>query len=143
MCQMDLSYKCICGSNNSAPALQYYQQTMPTFICTRLFEDCIQQNIGSADGQEDCTNNINDLCGTIPPSKAVKNDNDDDDDDDDSSPSTSTSSSASTPSPTNEESSGNSDNSGDDGNSAPGFGPKGAITIAVAGLVAGLVAIVA
>lgn len=63
----DLSYKCTCSSNNSAPGLQYYTQTMPTFICNELLAQCIAENTQSSRDQDDCKKNIGDLCGTITP----------------------------------------------------------------------------
>ncbi|KAJ3482892.1 hypothetical protein NLG97_g7444 [Lecanicillium saksenae] len=67
-----LEYKCICGSNNSAPALEYYAQTMPTFICNKLFDLCNTQNVGNARNQEACKTNIRSHCGTLDPTKASK-----------------------------------------------------------------------
>ncbi|KAH7326589.1 hypothetical protein B0I35DRAFT_139273 [Stachybotrys elegans] len=58
-CDRDtLDYECTCSSNNSAPGLQYYANTMPTLICQELFGQCNQANIGNADNQEACLNNI-------------------------------------------------------------------------------------
>ncbi|KAJ2979488.1 hypothetical protein NQ176_g3225 [Zarea fungicola] len=68
-----LTYSCICGSNSSAPGLQYYAQTMPTFICLKLFDLCNAQNVGNARNQEACKTNIMSLCGTQDPTKATKN----------------------------------------------------------------------
>ncbi|KAF4122525.1 hypothetical protein GMORB2_7517 [Geosmithia morbida] len=134
----DLSYNCTCGSNNSAPALQYYQQTLPTFICTQLFETCISTNTGNATGQEACTDDIGDLCGTVPPSKAPA-----------SSSTASSSSAESTPSATktsdssstSSTSTSTSDSSDDGDSAATTAGPRGLLTIAVAGVAAGLVAV--
>ncbi|KAK1987099.1 hypothetical protein LZ30DRAFT_777860 [Colletotrichum cereale] len=59
-----LEYSCICP-NGSAPGLEYYEQTMPTFICNKAFEDCIAANVGDLDGQTNCTTTIKSQCGTI------------------------------------------------------------------------------
>lgn len=59
-----LQYTCTCG-NGSAPGLEYYEQTLPTFICTQAFEDCITANVGNARGQQNCTDTIRSQCGTI------------------------------------------------------------------------------
>ncbi|OAA49148.1 PCI domain-containing protein [Beauveria brongniartii RCEF 3172] len=65
----DLTYNCLC-SNGSAPGLQYYSQTMPTFICQKLFDLCNTQNVGNARNQEACKTNIMSHCGTLDPTKA-------------------------------------------------------------------------
>ncbi|PFH57244.1 hypothetical protein XA68_15315 [Ophiocordyceps unilateralis] len=67
--QEKLEYDCICAANNSAPALQYYQQTIPTFICETLFSQCDKQNVGNAEGQQSCITNIQNLCGKGAPPK--------------------------------------------------------------------------
>ncbi|KAJ6787149.1 hypothetical protein PWT90_05410 [Aphanocladium album] len=67
-----LDYKCICGSNSSAPALQYYTQTMPTFICNELFTQCNTQNVGNRNNQQACETNIRSHCGDQDPTKATK-----------------------------------------------------------------------
>ncbi|UNI15037.1 hypothetical protein JDV02_001609 [Purpureocillium takamizusanense] len=72
--QEDLKYECTCASNSSAPGLQFYTQTMPTFICDALYGQCNQQNAGNADGQKACTSNIKDLCGKLAPPKAPVSD---------------------------------------------------------------------
>lgn len=60
-----LSYNCICSSNSSAPGLQYYSESMPSFICRQAFSDCINTNAGNAAGQRNCTSTIGDVCGTL------------------------------------------------------------------------------
>ncbi|RFU73749.1 pci domain-containing [Trichoderma arundinaceum] len=65
--QATLTYDCTCSSNSSAPGLQYYTQTLPTFICQQLYASCIQANAGNQDGQDDCKNNIQKLCATRNP----------------------------------------------------------------------------
>ncbi|KYK55453.1 PCI domain-containing protein [Drechmeria coniospora] len=67
--QEDLSFACTCASNSSAPGLQYYVQTMPTFICETLFEQCNIQQVSNAEGQKACMTNIKNLCGKNPPPK--------------------------------------------------------------------------
>ncbi|KAM0437602.1 hypothetical protein ACHAPT_001966 [Fusarium lateritium] len=76
-----LKWECACSSNSSAPGLQYYSETMPTFICQELFGQCIQQNAGSQRNQRDCKQKIQALCATQAPPKNVASDDDDDDDD--------------------------------------------------------------
>ncbi|KJZ76648.1 hypothetical protein HIM_03984 [Hirsutella minnesotensis 3608] len=76
--QSTLKYECTCASNKSAPGLQYYVQTLPTFICQELFAQCDKENTGNADGQKACKTNIQDLCGKTPPPKAAVSDSGDD-----------------------------------------------------------------
>ncbi|EMT62282.1 hypothetical protein ACKRZS_008385 [Fusarium odoratissimum] len=74
----DLKWECTCSSNSSTPGLQYYTQTMPTFICQELFSQCISQNTGSQSGQRECTSKIDDKCAKQnPPKDVVSDDNDD------------------------------------------------------------------
>ncbi|SPQ18652.1 fb5a936c-9eee-4025-a5ab-dedb53f36f3a [Thermothielavioides terrestris] len=69
LCDVDtLNYNCTC-SNGSAPGLQYYTQTIPTFICEQAYADCIAANTGSSRAQDDCKNNIQSKCGTLDPNK--------------------------------------------------------------------------
>ncbi|KAH7274448.1 hypothetical protein MRS44_001160 [Fusarium solani] len=75
-----LKWECACTSNSSTPGLQYYTQTMPTFICQELFAQCISQNAGSQSGQRDCKQKIQALCATRSPPKNTASDDDDDDD---------------------------------------------------------------
>ncbi|KAK7421087.1 hypothetical protein QQX98_002445 [Neonectria punicea] len=72
--QSDLSWECTCSSNSSTPGLQYYTQTVPTFICEELYSQCIATNAGSASGQKECTKNIKDLCATQNPPEASDDD---------------------------------------------------------------------
>ncbi|KAG5746237.1 hypothetical protein H9Q69_008369 [Fusarium xylarioides] len=74
----DLKWECTCSSNSSTPGLQYYTQTMPTFICEELFSQCISQNTGSQSGQRECTSKIEDKCAKQSPPKDVVSDDDDD-----------------------------------------------------------------
>ncbi|KAL5088831.1 hypothetical protein Trisim1_006247 [Trichoderma cf. simile WF8] len=70
--QATLTYDCTCASNSSAPGLQYYTQTLPTFICEQLFSNCIQTNAGNQDGQNACKTNIQKLCATQSPPTAAE-----------------------------------------------------------------------
>ncbi|GAB0134591.1 hypothetical protein EsDP_00002956 [Epichloe bromicola] len=70
----DLKWKCTCASNSSMPGVQYYKQTMPFYICTELFSQCITANIGNSRGQDVCTKNINALCAKNDPPKAPVSD---------------------------------------------------------------------
>ncbi|KAK3941517.1 hypothetical protein QBC46DRAFT_258585 [Diplogelasinospora grovesii] len=64
-----LNYTCLC-SNNSAPGLQYYTQTMPTFICQQAYSDCNKANVGDSIAQAKCKTDIQAKCGTLDPSQA-------------------------------------------------------------------------
>ncbi|KAK1755318.1 hypothetical protein QBC47DRAFT_214146 [Echria macrotheca] len=67
--QSNLSYDCAC-QNGSAPGLDYYTQTMPTFICEEAFSECIAKSVGDSIGQDKCKKDIKAKCGTLDPSKA-------------------------------------------------------------------------
>ncbi|KAH6650221.1 hypothetical protein F5144DRAFT_597703 [Chaetomium tenue] len=73
-----LEYSCKC-SNGSAPGLEYYIQTIPTFICEQAYSDCMAANTASSKAQDECTTNIKSQCGTLDPSKAQVNGPSDDD----------------------------------------------------------------
>lgn len=64
----ELSYNCLC-QNSSAPGLQYYTQTIYTFVCQQAFTDCNLQNVGNKTGQDACVTDIKDNCGTLDPTK--------------------------------------------------------------------------
>jgi hypothetical protein len=66
----DLSWDCTCASNNSMPGLEYYTQTMPTFICMELYAQCVAATDDSR-VQDECTSNIRDKCGEQNPPKSV------------------------------------------------------------------------
>ncbi|KAK0618100.1 hypothetical protein B0T17DRAFT_323612 [Bombardia bombarda] len=83
--EITLKFACACASNNSAPGLEYYTQTIPTFVCLQAYSDCIAANPTSAQAQRNCASTIKDKCGALDPAKA------------DASTSSSSSSSASAP----------------------------------------------
>ncbi|KAB8301456.1 hypothetical protein EYC80_003320 [Monilinia laxa] len=62
-----LCYECICSSNSSSPALQYYTQTMPTFQCEFAYQSCIASNSNDAAAQKKCLETEEDNCGQIDP----------------------------------------------------------------------------
>ncbi|RKP04922.1 hypothetical protein THASP1DRAFT_26512 [Thamnocephalis sphaerospora] len=64
-----LKWNCTCGSNSSTPGIEFYQQTVPYFICEALYGQCIQQGAGTIRGQDVCNDNIKPLCATNPPPK--------------------------------------------------------------------------
>ncbi|KAK3329694.1 hypothetical protein B0H66DRAFT_34829 [Apodospora peruviana] len=66
---VDLAYKCVC-TDGTSPELSKYTGTMPTFTCQQAFEDCINEHIGQAQEQANCTKSIHDKCGTLDPAKA-------------------------------------------------------------------------
>ncbi|VUC22428.1 unnamed protein product [Clonostachys rosea] len=66
-----LVYDCACSANNSAPGLEYYTQTMPTFICDTLLAQCYKQYENNQDGQQSCKDDIGSLCASqSPPSSS-------------------------------------------------------------------------
>ncbi|KAB5580860.1 hypothetical protein GE09DRAFT_454837 [Coniochaeta sp. 2T2.1] len=89
---IDLTYNCTCA-NNSSPGLQYYTQTIDSFVCQRAYEDCIAAHPGDAKGQGACKTDIQDNCGTLDPTKFVPGS------DDTSSSSSSSSTPTGTPTP--------------------------------------------
>ncbi|KAK4132257.1 hypothetical protein BT67DRAFT_451063 [Trichocladium antarcticum] len=64
-----LDYTCTC-SNGTAPGLEYYIQTIPTFICEHVYSECIAANTASSRKQDECKANIKSKCGTLDPTKA-------------------------------------------------------------------------
>jgi len=67
-CDTDtLNYTYTCSSNGSAPGLQYYIQTMPTFICEQIYQNCIVAGQNNATAQEICTENEKSNCGHLNP----------------------------------------------------------------------------
>lgn len=74
-----LVYHCTC-QNGSAPGLEYYQQSMPFFLCNQAFKECNDANVGDARAQKNCTTSILDKCGKLDPNKAdIPKPSDDDD----------------------------------------------------------------
>jgi hypothetical protein len=64
----DLTFYCTC-QNGSAPGLQYYTQTIDTFVCLEAFDECITAHVGDKRGQDACTSDIKNQCGTLDPTK--------------------------------------------------------------------------
>jgi hypothetical protein len=62
-----LDFTCLCTSNNSQPGLQYYTNTMPTFICEEVYKLCIAAGENDAAAQAQCTKTRNADCGTLDP----------------------------------------------------------------------------
>ncbi|KAL2758850.1 hypothetical protein ACRALDRAFT_1075255 [Sodiomyces alcalophilus JCM 7366] len=56
-----LDYDCTCR-NGTAPGLEYYRSSMPSFICNAAFEECITANVGDARGQQECHNDRDAAC---------------------------------------------------------------------------------
>ncbi|QSZ29876.1 hypothetical protein DSL72_004394 [Monilinia vaccinii-corymbosi] len=66
-----LKYTCTCSSNSSSPGLQYYLQSMPTFICEKIYQDCISKGENDAAAQKLCTQARAKNCGKLDPDKYV------------------------------------------------------------------------
>lgn len=75
------------------PGLQFYTQTLPTFICQERFKECNDENANKADEQKACKQNIQALCGKSDPPKAPVSSSDNGGDGSDSSSSASSTSS--------------------------------------------------
>lgn len=76
--QDTLKWDCTCASNSSAPGLQYYTQTVPTFICQELLNECVSQT-NTQKGTEECRTKIEPKCAKQNPPKNVASDDDGDD----------------------------------------------------------------
>jgi len=57
-----LNYTCICSSNHSAPALAYYENTIPWELCTTGKGICMQNNANDLAAQQQC--NATYICGS-------------------------------------------------------------------------------
>ncbi|KAK4165726.1 hypothetical protein QBC43DRAFT_27566 [Cladorrhinum sp. PSN259] len=64
-----LDYTCTC-QNGTAPGLDYYAGTLPSFICQEAYRQCIKNNPTDVKAQSNCKTTIQDNCGTLDPSKA-------------------------------------------------------------------------
>lgn len=60
-----LAYECNCQSNGSAPGLQYYENTIPSYLCQQQFSDCNAANVGNKAGQDRCAAARTANCGTL------------------------------------------------------------------------------
>ncbi|MCJ1291476.1 hypothetical protein MMC34_003020 [Xylographa carneopallida] len=56
-----LSYNCTCTSNHSGPALQYYANTIPFFLCNTGKGDCMAANANDLAAQQQCNQTY--VCG--------------------------------------------------------------------------------
>lgn len=64
-----MAYTCNCASNGTAPGLQYYLGTIPTFVCNQLFDVCNAKNAGVASAQAKCLSDQKANCGTLDSTK--------------------------------------------------------------------------
>ncbi|KAF7868620.1 hypothetical protein EAF04_005151 [Stromatinia cepivora] len=62
-----LNFSCTCTSNSSAPGLQYYTQTLPTYICEQIYANCIAAGENDAAAQRLCKDNEVSNCGHLNP----------------------------------------------------------------------------
>lgn len=70
-CSIDtLAFNCIC-QNGTAPGLQYYQNSLPSFICEETFKQCEAARAGDAQGQADCKTGVRSKCGTLSADKST------------------------------------------------------------------------
>jgi len=63
--QTDLTFSCTCTSNNSAPALALYTQTMPTYICEQVYANCNILNAGVKAALDKCAADEKANCGHL------------------------------------------------------------------------------
>jgi len=61
----DLSFSCLCQANNSAPGLDFYLNTIPSNECQSAFTTCIDDHPNDKTGQNLCTTDIQDTCGSL------------------------------------------------------------------------------
>lgn len=66
--QTSLTINCTC-TNGTAPGLQYYINTVPTFLCEELHTECKTNNAGNANAQKACDQAEQANCGKQDPSK--------------------------------------------------------------------------
>ncbi|TAQ87903.1 hypothetical protein B7494_g3774 [Chlorociboria aeruginascens] len=62
-----LNFTCLCAANDSTPGLQYYKQSMPTFICEQIYQNCIVAGENDAAAQKLCTTAEQTNCGQLDP----------------------------------------------------------------------------
>ncbi|KAI0395135.1 hypothetical protein F5Y17DRAFT_225813 [Xylariaceae sp. FL0594] len=61
--QVTLNFVCECVGDNY-PDMNKYTNTMPYYVCQRLFNNCIVAHENDAAGQKNCTSTYMDHCGT-------------------------------------------------------------------------------
>ncbi|MCJ1310214.1 hypothetical protein MMC25_003876 [Agyrium rufum] len=59
----NLTWTCTCASNNSSPALQYYEDSIIWNICSTDLGDCLTQNAMDSAAQTACKSKY--ICGTL------------------------------------------------------------------------------
>lgn len=112
---------------------------MPTLICKEVFSQCIQKHVSDAKSQRACKSNIDDLCGTLNPSKADVGSDDDEEDDDDDDEASETTATTAAPTATDDSTSEDSVTTTDsDDIAGPTPGPKGVAAMAALGLMVAL-----
>ncbi|OJD14052.1 hypothetical protein AJ78_05558 [Emergomyces pasteurianus Ep9510] len=65
----DMTYTCTCG-DGSIPDLTKYKNTMPFFICTETYAQCIDNHPDDLTGQRLCKENQTKCMGTLDPLKS-------------------------------------------------------------------------
>lgn len=68
--QNDLSFTCTCG-DGSTPDLTKYMNTIPYFICTATYGQCVKSHPDDLSGQRVCKTNQTKCLGTIDPLKSA------------------------------------------------------------------------
>ncbi|KAH8675530.1 hypothetical protein BX600DRAFT_507762 [Xylariales sp. PMI_506] len=66
----ELTYVCTCG-DGTTPAMEDYKNSLPYLICEEAYSQCIDDTVGDAAAQQNCTTTIQDECGTKNASSAA------------------------------------------------------------------------
>ncbi|OAX78372.1 hypothetical protein ACJ72_07324 [Emergomyces africanus] len=69
----DLTFTCTCG-DGSTPDLTKYKSTIPFFICTETYAQCIESHPNDLSGQRECKANQTKCMGTLDPFKSPNKD---------------------------------------------------------------------
>ncbi|KAK4207960.1 hypothetical protein QBC37DRAFT_432676 [Rhypophila decipiens] len=60
-----LEYRCRCKTWQ--PQMDRYEHTLPTFLCTKTYDNCVKSNFGDLGAQNSCTVSIKRFCGDLTP----------------------------------------------------------------------------
>ncbi|EEQ91848.2 uncharacterized protein BDCG_06968 [Blastomyces dermatitidis ER-3] len=69
----DLTYTCTCG-DGSTPDLTKYKNTIPFFLCTETYAQCIENHPDDLSGQRACKEEQTKCMGTLDPFKSPNKD---------------------------------------------------------------------
>jgi hypothetical protein len=60
----NFAFDCTC-SNGTAPGLEFYDQSLFSFVCRESFNQCNENNAGDATELKKCVDDIRNHCGTL------------------------------------------------------------------------------